>query len=116
MYDNTHFRFGLIGLLCLLLISPGWKQLDLSNRGSTSDVLTTISDSLLNAPDIVGFSISIGQGDSILFQSGYGMADKDKNIKVQRYHKFRVYSLSKFITAVGAAKLAEDGQFLPICE
>ncbi len=59
--------------------------------------------------DIVGASITIGLADSIVFSKGYGMVDRELKVKTQDYHKFRIYSLSKHITAIAAAKLYEDG-------
>jgi len=59
--------------------------------------------------DIVGLSMTIGYQDSIVYSKGYGFADREQEIKVQPYHKFRIYSLSKHIAAIGAAKLYEKG-------
>jgi CubicO group peptidase (beta-lactamase class C family) len=66
-------------------------------------------DSLVRSDDIVGASIAVGKGDSILFSEGFGLADKDRNTVVRPYHKFRIYSLSKQVTALAVAVLAEQG-------
>ncbi|MBX2875165.1 MAG: beta-lactamase family protein [Saprospiraceae bacterium] len=68
-----------------------------------------IMQEIADREDIVGVSITIGQADSISFTKGYGWVDKELRVKTQPYHRFRVYSLSKHITAIAAAKLAEDG-------
>lgn len=68
-----------------------------------------IMQEIVGREDIVGASITIGQADSIYFTKGYGLADRELKVKTQPYHRFRVYSLSKHITAIAAAKLAEDG-------
>ena len=71
----------------------------------TENVLTEIN----SREDIVGVSITIGLADSILFSKGYGMVDRELEVPTQDYHKFRIYCLSKHITAIAAAKLCEDG-------
>lgn len=68
-----------------------------------------IMQEIAGREDIVGVSITIGQADSISFTKGYGLVDRELRVKTQPYHRFRIYSLSKHITAIAAAKLAEDG-------
>ena len=69
----------------------------------------TLLTELVERADIVGASITVGLGDSILHSKGFGLMDKDLGIPSQPYHKFRIYSLSKHITAIAAAKLYEKG-------
>ena len=69
-----------------------------------------ILEEIINREDIVGASISVGISDSIVYSKGFGFADRDAGIKVQPYHKFRIYSVSKHIAAIAAAKLQEEGK------
>lgn len=69
----------------------------------------TVLEEIISREDIVGASVSIGIADSIIFSKGYGLIDKELNVITQDYHKFRIYSLSKHIAAIAAAKLNEEG-------
>ncbi len=96
--------FILFALAFQVVLSYGQDTFDGSFR-FTEKVLNEIT----SREDIVGVSVTIGVGDSIVFSKGYGMVDRELKIKTQDYHKFRIYSLSKHITAIAAAKLYEDG-------
>lgn len=97
----------------ILLLIPFVLQIALINAQKSFDESFVFTDNLLNEitsrEDIVGTSITIGLADSILFSKGYGLADTELKVPTQDYHKFRIYSLSKHITAIAAAKLYEDG-------
>ena len=87
------------------ILSFGQVSFEASND-HTDKILNEIS----NREDIVGASVSIGVHDSIVFSKGYGLANKELNIRTQSFHKFRIYSLSKHLTGVAIAKLVEDGK------
>lgn len=94
----------------LFMIFPGvLPLLAQSNLEATYLKTEAIMQEIAGREDIVGVSITIGQADSISFTKGYGFVDRELKVKTQSYHRFRVYSLSKHITAVAAAKLAENG-------
>ena len=94
----------------LFMIFPGvLPLLAQSNLEATYLKTEAIMQEIAGREDIVGVSITIGQADSISFTKGYGFVDRELKVKTQPYHRFRVYSLSKHITAVAAAKLAENG-------
>jgi CubicO group peptidase (beta-lactamase class C family) len=57
-----------------------------------------------------GLSISLGIGDELYWQEGFGYADVDKKVKVNPNHQFRYYSLSKAITGLALMKLIEAGR------
>ncbi|WP_445382989.1 serine hydrolase domain-containing protein [Robiginitalea sp. IMCC43444] len=96
-----------------LLLIPFVLQATFLNAQKSFDESLVFTDKVLSEitarEDIVGTSITIGLADSILFSKGYGLADRELKVPTQDYHKFRIYSLSKHITAIAAAKLHEDG-------
>ena len=94
----------LVTLLCITSIQG---QTNIESIGSKAD---EILSELESREDIVGVSITVGLVDSIIYSKAKGLADRDLGVAAQSYHKFRIYSLSKHITAIAAAKLAEDGQ------
>lgn len=59
--------------------------------------------------NIVGASVAVVKDERLIYTKGFGYADKEKNIKVEPKHLFRVASVSKLITATAIMKLVEDG-------
>ena len=59
---------------------------------------------------IPGISISVSDGNSIIYSSGYGFADVENRIKVTPNHLFRLASISKQFTTVCIMKLYEEGR------
>lgn len=60
--------------------------------------------------DIKGASIAVARDGRLVLAKGYGIADSNSNIEVQPYHRFRIASVSKLITATAILKLYEDGK------
>ena len=58
---------------------------------------------------IPGLSIAIGQGGSVRFTSGYGLADLENSVPARAATVYRLASISKPMTAVAALQLAERG-------
>ena len=59
--------------------------------------------------EITGASIAVMKNGRLLYSKGYGWADKERNVRTDVKHIFRIASLSKLITATGIMKLQEDG-------
>ena len=59
---------------------------------------------------LTGASLAIMRRDSLLYVKGYGWADKEKGIAMEPFHRMRVASVSKLLTAVGIMKLREEGR------
>lgn len=60
--------------------------------------------------DIVGASVAIAKNERLIYAKGFGYADREKEIKVEPKHLFRVASVSKLITAVAIMQLVEEGR------
>lgn len=60
--------------------------------------------------DIKGSSIAVYKDGRLVLARGYGIADDHGSVKVQPYHRFRIASVSKLITATAIMKLYEDGK------
>jgi len=63
----------------------------------------------INREGIAGASLAISRGDSLIYVKGYGYADREKKLAMQPFHRMRIASVSKLLTAVGIMKLCEDG-------
>lgn len=57
---------------------------------------------------IVGASLAVMRNDSLLYVKGYGYADKEAGEKMQPWHRMRIASVSKLVTAVGIMKLVDQ--------
>lgn len=59
---------------------------------------------------IQGASLAIVKDGRLVYARGFGYADKEKNIRAQPYHQFRIASVSKLFTAVALMQLVEQGK------
>ena len=59
---------------------------------------------------ITGASVAISKNGKLIYARGFGFADTLAREEVQPYHKFRIASISKLVTAVAIMKLAEEGR------
>lgn len=60
--------------------------------------------------DIKGSSVAVYKDGRLVLAKGYGIADDNGAVKVEPYHRFRIASVSKLITATAILKLYEDGE------
>ena len=60
--------------------------------------------------NISGASVAIMKNGKLVFAKGYGIADSSRNIKTQPFHKFRIASISKLVTATAVMKLQSEGK------
>jgi len=60
--------------------------------------------------DIVGISVALVDDQKIVWQEGFGYADKAKKIKVTPQTRYRAGSITKLFTAMATMKLAEEGK------
>ncbi|MDZ7400767.1 MAG: serine hydrolase [candidate division KSB1 bacterium] len=60
---------------------------------------------------LVGMSVAIVQDSGVVFSQGYGLRDIERNLPVNEQTKFRIASISKFITAMAVMQLYEQGLF-----
>lgn len=56
-----------------------------------------------------GLAVAVSVGEEVVWSEGVGYADMKRRTPVTGATKFRIYSVSKPITAVAAARLAEEG-------
>ncbi len=59
--------------------------------------------------ELEGVSLAVVKDGRLVYAKGYGLADKENNIKVEPWHIFRMASVSKLVTATAIMKLKEDG-------
>jgi len=60
--------------------------------------------------DIVGLSVALVDDQKIVWQEGFGYADKVKKIKATPQTRYRAGSITKLFTAMATMKLVEEGK------
>lgn len=60
--------------------------------------------------DIQGASVAVVKDGKLVLARGYGIADENGSVEVEPYHRFRIASISKLITATAILKLYEEGK------
>ncbi len=60
--------------------------------------------------DIKGASVAVARDGRLLYARGFGYASLSDSLQVEPYHRFRVASVSKLVTAVAVMKLQEEGR------
>ena len=93
-------------LLIILITACCEKKEDLRIK-EAREVIT----GLLNNQHIAGFSITVIKDGELIWSEGFGYADLENKTQVDpEKSMFRIGSVSKMITAIGAAKLYQNGQ------
>lgn len=59
---------------------------------------------------IKGASVAVAREGKLLYARGFGYASLNDSVTVEPYHRFRVASVSKLVTAVAVMKLHEEGR------
>lgn len=106
----------LIGAWLVLRITYAMPDSD-SLKFAPSRMLTMYASEISRAREIVlplleeypGLSVSVGVGREMVWSEGLGYADIAERIRVTPSTRFRIYSLSKPLTASVAASLWEEG-------
>jgi CubicO group peptidase (beta-lactamase class C family) len=60
--------------------------------------------------DIKGASVAVARDGRLLYARGFGYASVEDSVRVEPYHRFRIASVSKLVTAVAIMKLQEEGK------
>ncbi|GEP43486.1 serine hydrolase [Brevifollis gellanilyticus] len=99
-----------------VLRGPGWRK-DLASSsiitGDTVPELTALDRLMagfMAKHSIPGASLSVTDGDRLVYARGFGYADVATREKVQPESLFRIASISKPLTAVAIMKLVEEGK------
>jgi CubicO group peptidase (beta-lactamase class C family) len=66
-----------------------------------------VAAAFMTAHSIPGLSVAVARGGAMLYERGFGFADRDKNEKVTPQSLFRIASVSKPITSATLFLLAE---------
>jgi CubicO group peptidase (beta-lactamase class C family) len=76
-------------------------------EGKEYHEMDSVIERYLKRWEINGAQLVITRNDSLLYARGFGMADKERGIRMEPNMLMRFASVSKLITAVGIMKLQE---------
>ena len=105
LQTRRNTRSGLITLILALVAgvaAPAHSQLD-------TDAVDEAVLRQMETQQAVGVAIGVIQDGEVTYVSGYGLADRERSIPVDENTMFRWASISKPLTAITAAQLAEAG-------
>jgi CubicO group peptidase (beta-lactamase class C family) len=60
--------------------------------------------------DIKGASVAVAREGKLVYARGFGYASLPDSVQVEPYHRFRIASVSKLVTAVAIMNLQEEGR------
>ncbi len=92
-------------------IVPGIARL--SNKYSSGDEFAPIENTVhyfMRKWSVTGASVAVSMNGKLVYARGFGYSDTISGEEIQPYHKFRIASISKLITAIAVMKLAEEGK------
>ena len=64
----------------------------------------------LTEHNLPGATVAVSKQGRLVWSKGYGFANTEEKIQMQPWHRSRIGSVSKVLTAIGALKLVEDGK------
>jgi CubicO group peptidase (beta-lactamase class C family) len=67
-----------------------------------------VAKAFMSAHSVPGLSVAVAREGQVIYQRGFGLANRDKNEEVTPAHLFRIASVSKPITSVTLFRLIED--------
>jgi CubicO group peptidase (beta-lactamase class C family) len=116
-YRNSELPLVMIVAICILLTACGRSlpPQEASVRAVPPE-LTPVRDSiigLIQSGRIPSVAIAVVRDGEILWEEGFGWADKERMIPASHHTVYQIASLTKPITATGALVLAERGM-LPL--
>ncbi len=124
---NRSLRTLITGTILFFLIAPhvGTERVVMPD-GSFAPASIRIDNSLINSEmfenaekgvewflkhwSIKGASVAVAREGKLLYARGFGYTSLSDSVPVEPYHRFRIASVSKLVTAVAIMKLQEEGR------
>ncbi len=73
------------------------------------EAIRELAAGTLTKEGLPGLAVAVSKGDQV-WSAGFGSADLEQNVAVDSHSLFRTASISKWMTATAAMRLAEDGK------
>jgi N-acyl-D-amino-acid deacylase len=95
-------------LLCAMLTAAAHGQTGVAVPAMAP--FEQLMTGLMSKYGIPGGSIAVTRNGRLVFARGYGYADREAGERAMPDSRFRIASMSKFVTAIGIMRLVEDGK------
>ena len=85
----------------------------LTNDNSSGKEFASIDRSIrsfMRKWSVTGASVAVSKNGRLIYARGFGYSDTITKEGIQPYHKFRIASISKLVTAIAIMKLSEEGK------
>ena len=110
-------RFSFVALLLIALLTLSACAPGIRNSSITAGDLTSLTAALdqempglLAAYNTPGATIAIVQNGELVWEKGYGLADRENNIPATPDTVYQIASISKTVAATGIMRLVEQGK------
>jgi CubicO group peptidase (beta-lactamase class C family) len=101
----------LVNMLCILLIFCLGQPIAFAYSEKNLFDSTQIQiEQLVAKGEVPSLSVAVARDGKIIWEKGFGLADREKNIPATEHTKYRLASISKQLTATGLMILVERGQ------
>jgi len=90
---------------------PAHARID--NSLSESEIFSSAENGVewfMNHWDIKGASVAVARDGRLVYARGFGYSSLSDSVLTQPYHRFRIASISKLVTAIAIMKLQEEGR------
>ena len=100
-----------VNMLCILLIfCLGQPKAFAYSEKNLFDATQIQIEQLVAKGKVPSLSVAVARDGKIIWEKGFGLADREKNIPATEYTKYILASISKQLTATGLMILVERGQ------
>ena len=104
-------RIALVAVVFLMLSSVGSPSMGQAPTDTElAAKIQEIVKKTLEQPNAVGLSVAVGRGDAVIFAAGFGKADLEFSVPVDKDTMFRIGSVTKQFSAASVMKLVEAGE------
>ena len=92
------------------LVPENVRLLNASSSGRDYAQVEKAVNAFMRKWSIAGASVAVSVDGKLVYARGFGYADTTTREEAQPYHKFRIASISKLITAIAIMRLVEEGK------
>lgn len=112
MWDGQVVRTGALGaiLLGVALLSPPELRGQATIGGEWRTDVATFADRVVDAELVPGMAIAVARGDWVVYEEGFGTADRRTGRRVSPATRFYIASSTKSLTALAVSLAADRGE------
>ncbi len=110
MYRSLVKKLIPITMLCItLILSLGQSKALAQSENHLFNAIQKQIEQLVAKGEVPSLSVAVARDGKIIWEKGFGLADREKNIPATEHTKYRLASISKQLTATGLMILVEKG-------